>query len=119
MGRGGDKAPDRNGLLAPIPEVEVRRPGLSLCPDFPVTARGQHEAAAPLQWHFLDHLMTRLTERGHCFVLTAAQLGMTFVVPPSHPLVRLESQLFGVLLLRRLRLPLPPFLAYSPMWPST
>ena len=67
-----------------------------------------HEAAARLEWPFPDQLMTRSTEPGHCFYLKAAQLGMTFVVPPSHPLVRLESQLFGVLLLRRLRLPLPP-----------
>ena len=39
-GQRGDKAPDRHGLLALIPEGEVRRPGLSLCPNFPVTAGG-------------------------------------------------------------------------------
>ena len=34
--------------------------------------------------------------------------GMAFAVAPSNPLVRIDSQLFLVLLLQRLRLPLPP-----------
>ena len=84
----------------------------------PFWARWQHEAAARLEWHFRDQFMTRLTEPERALLRSQSGTvaGMIVAVSPSHPLVRLESQLFRVLLLRRLRLPLPPS---SRTWPSS
>ena len=52
--------------------------------------------------------------------LLRSQSNMSFSVVPSDPLVRTESQLFRLLLLRHLRLPFPPTsLAHMPVWPSS
>ena len=84
----------------------------------PSWARWQHEAAARLEWHIRDQFMTRWTEPERALLRSQSGTvaGMIVAVSPSHPLVRLESQLFRVLLLRRLRLPLPPS---SRTWPSS
>ena len=50
----------------------------------------------------------RSTRKGVASIAEWSRAGMAFAVAPSNPLVRIDSQLFRVLLLRHLRLPLPP-----------
>ena len=70
----------------------------------------QHEAASRVERHFRDrNLMTRLAE--HEMALLRSQsgpyAGMALSVAPASFLTRIAPALFRVLLLRRLRLPLP------------
>ena len=70
----------------------------------------QHEAASRVERHFRDrNLMPRLAE--HEMALLRSQsgpyAGMALSVAPASFLTRIDSALFRVLLLRRLRLPLP------------
>ena len=70
----------------------------------------QHEAASRIERHFRDrNLMPRLAE--HEMALLRSQsgpnAGMALSVAPASFLTRIDSALFRVLLLRRLRLPLP------------
>ena len=65
------------------------------------------EAAARVDWQFrTQDLMPRAAEDERALLRSQSGLGagMSFSVVPSNPLVRIESQLFRVLLLRRLRL---------------
>ena len=71
----------------------------------------QHEAASRLEWqHRERHLMPVLadSERALLRAQSGPAAGMSLSAVPSSPQTRIESQLFRVLLLRRLRLPLPP-----------
>ena len=70
----------------------------------------QHEAAIEVEREFRDvDLFPRMAE--HERVLVRSQggpmAGMSLAAVPSNPHTRIEPQLFRVLLLRRLRLPLP------------
>ena len=70
----------------------------------------QHEAASRLEWqHRERHLMPVLadSERALLRAQSGPAAGMSLSAVPSSPQTRIESQLFRVLLLRRLRLPLP------------
>ena len=88
--------------------VGVRPPVRNIKDWEPGTYRGgrQHEAAARNPCT----LMHRIVE--HERVLFRSQsgpaAGTVLAVALSNPLVRVDSQLFRILLLRRLRLPLPP-----------
>ena len=75
----------------------------------------QHEAAARMEWDFRARMMATLAEPEQALLRSQSgtAAGTAFAVAPSHGLVRIESQLFRVLLLRRLRLPLPPPRAHA------
>ena len=71
---------------------------------------GAYEAASRLEWqHRERHLMPVLadSERALLRAQSGPAAGMSLSAVPSSPQTRIESQLFRVLLLRRLRLPLP------------
>ena len=91
------------GRRPPLRNIEEVEPGTH-------GAGWQHEAAARLDWNFRERLMVTLTESEQALFRSQSgtAAGSAFTVAPSHFLVRIESQLFRVLLLRRLRLPLPP-----------
>ena len=91
--------------------VASRRPPPRNTEDEPGThgSGWPHEAAALLEWNFRERMMVTPTESE--LALLRSENGTAavtaFTVAPSHSLVRIESQLFRVLLLRRSRLPLP------------
>ena len=67
------------------------------------------EAAARAEWKFREQdLMPRLGENDRAPAFTERPTDRhEFLTVPTHPLNRIDSQEFRVLLLRRLRLPLP------------
>ena len=70
----------------------------------------QHEAAARVEWqHRERNLMPQSSERERALLRSQSGpvAGMSLSAVPSSFLTRIESQLFRVLLFRRLRLPLP------------
>ena len=70
----------------------------------------QHEAAIEVEREFRDvDLFPRMAEHERALVRSQGgpMAGMSLAAVPSNPHTRLEPQLFRVLLLRRLRLPLP------------
>ena len=95
---------DLAGGLRPLPtNIEEVEPGW-FCTGW------QHEAASRLEWqHRERHLMPVLadSERALLRAQSGPAAGMSLSAVPSSPQTRIESQLFRVLLLRRLRLPLP------------
>ena len=96
---------DLAGGLRPLPtNIEEVEPGW-FCTGW------QHEAASRLKWqHRERHLMPVAdSERALLRAQSGPAAGMSLSAVPSSPQTRrIESQLFRVLLLRRLRLPLPP-----------
>ena len=71
----------------------------------------QHEAAARLEWQHRERVVKPVLSDSARALLRAQSgpaAGMSLSAVPSSPQTRIESQLFRVLLLRRLRLPLPP-----------
>ena len=91
------------GRRPPPRNIEDVEPGTHL-------GRWQHEASARLEWDFRVRMMATLAELEQALLRSQSgtAAGSAFAVAPSHDLVRIESHLFRVLLLRRLRLPLPP-----------
>ena len=78
------------------------------------------EAAFRVEQQFREQqLLLVLSESERALLCSQSGLGAGsfLTVPPTNPLVRFDSQIFQVLLLRRLRLPLP-CQAFLPMWPS-
>ena len=70
----------------------------------------QHEAAIEVEREFRDvDLFPRMAEHERALVRSQGgpMAGMSLAAVPSNPHTRIEPQLFRVLLLRRLRLPLP------------
>ena len=69
----------------------------------------QHEAASRVERLFRIHLMERLAEHQQALLCSQSRptAGMALSASPSNFLTRIEPHLFRVVLLRRLRLPLP------------
>ena len=70
-----------------------------------------HEAAARMEWQHRERVVKPVLSDSARALLRAQSgpaAGMSLSAVPSSPQTRIESQLFRVLLLRRLRLPLPP-----------
>ena len=92
-----------DGVRLPFHDMDDGEPG--------VERHGwQHEAASRLEWEFRErHLMPHLAAHERALVRSQSGpfAGMAFSSAPSSHLQRIDSHLFRVLLLRRLRLPLP------------
>ena len=93
-----------HGARPPPREPDELEPGCS--------RRGwQHEAAPPTErMHRDTWIMPRLpdSERAALHSQSGPGSGLALSSAPSCPALRIDSHLFRVLLLRRLRLPLPP-----------
>ena len=92
-----------HGARPPPREPDEFEPGCS--------PRGwQHEAAGPTERMHHDTFMPRVTDSEQAALRSQSgpRSGLALSSTPSCPTLRIESHLFRVLLLRRLRLPLPP-----------
>ena len=70
----------------------------------------QHEAAFRVEQQFREQQLLQVLSESERALLRSQSgrgAGSFLTVPPTNPLVRFDSQIFRVLLLRRLRLPLP------------
>ena len=70
----------------------------------------QHEASARVERRHREHLLGRMSENEQAMLRSQSGplAGAALLATPSNDATRIESHLFRVLLLRRLRLPLPP-----------
>ena len=70
----------------------------------------QHEAAARMEWQHRERVVPVLSDSARALLRAQSgpAVGMSLSAVLSSPQTKIESQLFRVLLLRRLRLPLPP-----------
>ena len=82
----------------------------------------QHEVSARVERQFRERNVLPVLTDGERALLrsqSGSGAGAALSTVPCDPLRRIEPQLFRVLLLRRLRLPLPLGSALLPVWPST
>ena len=92
-----------DGVRPPPRDPEDNEPGSS-------RSGWQHEAAFRVEQQFREQqllLVLSESERALLRSQSGPGAGSFLTVPPTNPLVRFDSQIFRVLLLRRLRLPLP------------
>ena len=92
-----------DGVRPPPRDPENNEPGSS-------RSGWQHEAAFRVEQQFREQqllLVLSESERALLRSQSGPGAGSFLTVPPTNPLVRFDSQIFRVLLLRRLRLPLP------------
>ena len=105
----GCAAPDWRSLATALPRrLAVRLPGVLGIPD----EGWQHDASSIVERHFLDSSVWPLlgsSERAMLRSQGGPLSGLPFMALPVTPLSRFDSDLFRVLLLRRLRLPLSLF----------
>ena len=103
----GYAAPDWRSLATALPRrFAVRLPGVLGIPD----EGWQHDASSILERHFLDSSVWPLlggSERAMLRSQGGQLSGLPFMALQVTPLSRFDSDLFRVLLLRRLSLPLP------------
>ena len=100
--------------VRPVPrEPEDLEPG--------VVRRGwQHAAASAVELHAREELFSRVSHQVKALARSPGRpgAGAPFTATPSCPETTIPSHLFRVLLLRRLRQPLPFTGRALPMWPS-
>ena len=80
----------------------------------------QHVAASKVEFQHREELFTHMGPSHRAQVRSQAGpgAGMALSAVPTHHLTRIPPHLFRVVLLRRLRFPLPSFVAHLPVWPS-
>ena len=102
------------GARPPPPEQEFEMDALK--------GGWQHEASSRVERQFRERIVLPVLTDGERLLRSQSGVGAGVALSTvrCNPLVRIEPQLFRVLLLRRLRLPLPlSCSAFLPVWPST
>ena len=82
----------------------------------------QHDASSCIEKFFCDSSVLPRMSAGERALLRSQGgplAALPYTVVPTCPLRRFDPDIFRVLLLRRLRLPLPPIFPLLPVWPST
>ena len=115
----GMQHPTGRSLATALPRrLAVRLPGVLGIPD----EGWQDDASSIVERYFLDSSVWPLlgsSERAMLRSQGGPLSGLPFMALPVTPLSRFDSDLFRVLLLRRLRLPLPVVFSLLPVWPSS